>query len=114
MLAEEESKLEKQTYYVIWRAGTDVELSPMLPDTQLIHYEVQLDKEGKQRIEEKLAEVQKGDVMPEQIFVSPFDETKDEREKLELGSDEDNLFHMIYIYGSPETKKRLEQMYNNQ
>ncbi|SDN43630.1 hypothetical protein [Alkalicoccus daliensis] len=105
--------MEKQSYFVIWRSGTDVELSPMLPDTQLIHYEVVLDKEGKQKIEDKLAEVQEGDVMPEQIFTSPFDETKDEKEKLELGRDEDNLFHMIYTYGTPETKKRLEQMYNS-
>ncbi|NJP36497.1 hypothetical protein [Alkalicoccus luteus] len=104
--------MPKEQYFVIWRSGTDVELSPILPDTQLIHYEVLLDRESKAELESKLAEVQDGDVMPEHIFVSPFDETRDEKDKIELGDDEDNLFHKIYKYGSETTKKRLEEMYN--
>ncbi|WP_147802947.1 hypothetical protein [Alkalicoccus halolimnae] len=104
--------MEKETYYVIWRSGTFVELSPILPDTQMIHYEVELDKKGKKNLEEKLATVQEGDVMPEHVFVSPFDETKDERDKMELGSDEDSLFHLIYKYGSSDTKRRLKELYN--
>lgn len=104
--------MEKHLYYVIWRAGTDVELSPILPDTQLIHYEVQLNDEEKEMIEHKLREVQDGDVMPEQIFASPFDETKDEVEKKELGSDEDNLFHMIYKFGTERTRERVQELYD--
>jgi hypothetical protein len=103
--------MTKETHFVIWRSGSYVELSPILPDTQLIHYEVEIDSAEKGNLEDKLAEVRSGDVMPEQVFGSPFDETKDEKEKMELGEDENDLFHLIYRYGSTKTKKQLEELY---
>ncbi|CAM3795300.1 hypothetical protein [Alkalicoccus chagannorensis] len=105
--------MAKDIYYVVWRSGTFIELTPVLADDQLIHYEVELNAAEREKLEAKLQEVSDGDVMPEHIFVSPFDETKDDWEKIELGDDEDNLFHMIYNFGTPETRRRLNELYDD-
>lgn len=104
--------MEKKLYYVIWNSGTHISLQKQLTDPQQIHYAVKVDDYERRKLEEKIAEVADGDIIPEHVFVSPFDETKGDIDKMELGKDEDNLFHMIYNFGTDRTKERLYTMYN--
>ncbi|SES33320.1 hypothetical protein [Salisediminibacterium halotolerans] len=104
--------MQKELYYVIWNSGTHISLQKQLTDPQQIHYAVEVDDYEKKKLQEKIAEVSDGDVIPEHVFVSPFDETKGDIDKMELGEDEDNLFHMIYNVGTERTKERLLSLYN--
>ncbi|PRO65100.1 hypothetical protein [Alkalicoccus urumqiensis] len=104
--------MERETYYVIWESGTSLQLSPILPDSQLIHYSVDVNERERLQLEALMNDVDEGDVMPEHVFQSPFDETKDERDKMRLGEKEDDLFHLIYRYGTERTKRRLQELYD--
>ena len=104
--------MARETYFVIWNSGTNISLQKQLTDPQQIHYAVEVDDGEKKRLQEKISEVAEGDVIPEHVFVSPFDETKDDIDKMDLGEDEDNLFHLIYNLGTDRTRERLESLYH--
>ncbi|ADI00119.1 hypothetical protein [Salisediminibacterium selenitireducens] len=100
--------MSKETYFVIWKEGTNLTLSKHLADPQMVHYKVALNEYQHKKLSDKIDEISKGDVMPEHIFVSPFDETRGDQDKYSLGEDEDDLFHMIYNFGTEETRAHLK------
>jgi hypothetical protein len=48
--------------------------------------------------------------MEEHIFVRPFDEDEDEKDKLALKKDVKDLFQVIYKLGTEKTKRYLDEL----
>ncbi|QKS70854.1 hypothetical protein FLK61_29440 [Paenalkalicoccus suaedae] len=99
---------DKTLRYVKWTAGTHLELVDTKLDEQAIYYDVEVTRAEEEVLRDLVANVQDGDVMPEHIFVHPFDETRDEKDKEELGDETQRLFAFIYEVGTKETKERIK------
>ncbi|MCR6096789.1 hypothetical protein HXA31_04685 [Salipaludibacillus agaradhaerens] len=102
--------MSKHLYYVTWHTGSYVELLPVKVDQRTVQYEVEADDEELKHLEKLITTINNKDVMEEHIFVRPFDEDEDEKDKLALKKDVKDLFQVIYNLGTEKTKRYLDEL----
>ncbi|WP_280768507.1 hypothetical protein [Salipaludibacillus daqingensis] len=105
--------MNNKLIYVTLHTGSYLELQPVKPDSRTIHYEVKVNEHDQYKLEKLITKMNSKDVMQEHIFVRPFDELADDRDKETLKTDVSELFEMIYQLGTEETKKKMDEMREN-